>query len=150
MRPQLYANKGNAQFADTLSAAGPYLSGEYLGRGVARLDFDGDGRPDLAVVHQDRPVGLLHNETEGAGHAVVVELHGVASNRDAIGAKIVVMAGGKDYMLQVCGGDGFFSSNEKRQFIGVGAAEHVERFCVLLPVTPANRRAVHHILGNPE
>ena len=63
MRPLLLYNSGQATFSDASRACGPYFESEYLGRGVARLDWDRDGRPDLVVVHTDRPVALLRNET---------------------------------------------------------------------------------------
>lgn len=125
MPPQLFANRGDGRFLDVSEQSGPYFAGEYLGRGVARVDYDGDGRPDLAVVHQDRPVGLLHNETENAGHALVLDLYGRTSNRDAISAKIIVTTGDRVQTLQICGGDGFFSSNDKRQIVGLGSATEV-------------------------
>src|SRR5262249_13022065 len=86
MPPQLCYNLGGGRFCDVSRACGEFFCGQYLGRGVARLDCDRDGRPDLVVVHQDRPVALLMNETDLVGHRLVVELHGVQSNREAIGA----------------------------------------------------------------
>ena len=126
MAPQLFQNLGFGQFSDVSAATGSYFKGEYLGRGVARLDWNRDGLPDAVIVHQDRPVALLKNETTPAGHGLVVELHGVTSNRDAIGAKLRVTAGEREQVLEVCGGDGFFCSNERRQFIGLGNADLVQ------------------------
>jgi hypothetical protein len=120
MRPQLFFNLGAARFAEACGQIGQYFEGEYLGRGVARLDWNRDGRPDLAIVHQDRPAALLANETLETGSRVVLDLHGVHSNRDAIGARIALTVGGVTRTHEIVGGDGFFASNERRVIIGVG------------------------------
>jgi hypothetical protein len=64
MRPQLFYNRGDGRFQDISHASGEFFRGEYLGRGVARLDWNRDGRPDLVVVHQDRPAALLQNVSD--------------------------------------------------------------------------------------
>jgi hypothetical protein len=133
MRPQLFHNAGGATFIDVSRESGDYFTGEYLGRGVARLDWDRDGRADLAVVHQDRPVALLRNETDQTGNRLVLDLHGVESNRDAIGARIAVTSGGTTRVHEICGGDGFFASNERRVISGLGSATTIERLEVRWP-----------------
>ena len=42
----------------------------------------------------DRPVALLHNQTKTEGNGLQFELVGTASERDAIGAHVVVTSGG--------------------------------------------------------
>lgn len=128
MRPQLFSNRADGTFAEISSTAGDYFHGESLGRGVARLDWNRDGRPELVVVHQDRPVALLENRAAACGHRrIVLELRGVESNRDAIGARIRIRAGGRTQTLEICGGDGFFASNDRRQCAGVGTATRIDR-----------------------
>ena len=100
---------------------------------MARLDWNRDGRPDLAVVHQDRPAALLTNETLDPGGYLQVRLYGVESNRDAIGARLNVAAGGRTQTIEVCGGDGITCSNERVQVIGVGTAEEIDRLEILWP-----------------
>ena len=56
MRPQLFANQGNAEFVDVSGSAGEYFQRELLGRGLATGDFDRDGRID-AVVSQQIEIG---------------------------------------------------------------------------------------------
>lgn len=133
MPPQLFANLGGGQFADVSQTSGDFFRGEYLGRGAARLDWNRDGRPDLIVVHQDRPVALLTNSTDKAGHFVIIELHGVQSNRDAIGARLQVTADGRRQIIEVCGGDGYCATNERRQFIGLGHATLITELVVTWP-----------------
>ena len=126
MPPQLFRNSGDARFTDVSQDAGQYFQGKYLGRGVARIDWNRDGRIDLVVVHQDRPVALLSNESQDIGNRVIIELHGVMSNRDAIGARIVIQAGDFTKSIQICGGGGYLVSNDPRQVVGLGDAEKID------------------------
>jgi tetratricopeptide (TPR) repeat protein len=132
MPPQVFRNLGKGQFREVSGEAGEYFSGRYLGRGVARLDFNRDGRPDVVVVHQDAPTALLLNETEG-GNRLVLQLHGTIANRDAVGTRITVRTEGGTQQRELAGGDGFYASNERRQFIGLGQATRVERLEIHWP-----------------
>ena len=68
-----------------------------VGRGAALGDYDNDGRIDVVVVNiNDRPT-LLHNETTGGGHWATIRLVGTKSNRDGIGGRLYVTAGGGVY-----------------------------------------------------
>jgi tetratricopeptide (TPR) repeat protein len=133
MSPQLFYNMGRGRFSEISRECGDFFRGVYLGRGAARLDWNRDGLPDLVIVHHDRPVALLMNETERPGHRLVVELHGVVSNRDAIGARLRVTAGGQTQVLEVCGGDGYCATNERRQVIGTGSADEISLLQVNWP-----------------
>jgi tetratricopeptide (TPR) repeat protein len=125
MPPQFFYNRGNARFTDLSRECGVYFAGEYLGRGVSRVDWDRDGKPDLVIVHQDRPVAMLHNET-AAGHSVVIDLVGTASNREATNTRLIASAGGRSQVIEICGGDGYLSTNEKRQIIGIGDCAEID------------------------
>ena len=133
MPPQLFRNEGAGRFSDVSEQSGSYFGGANLGRGVARVDWNRDALPDLVVVHQDRPVALLKNETAVAGRSVVVELRGVDSNRDAIGTRLRATCGGRTQVLEVCGGDGFFASNDRRQIIGLGPADQIDELQITWP-----------------
>ena len=76
------------------SGAGPAWQVPRLGRGLAAADLDNDGRVDLLVLGQNQPMAYFRNKTDG-GHHLTIRLEGTASNRDAVGAKVVVTAGGK-------------------------------------------------------
>jgi tetratricopeptide (TPR) repeat protein len=133
MSPQLFRNLGEGRFADVSREGGAFFHGQYLGRGVARVDWDRDGKPDLVVGHLDRPAALLHNETESAGNSLSIELHGTAANRDALGARIRATVAGVTQVHEICGGDGYFASNERRQTIGLGTATRVELLEIIWP-----------------
>ena len=70
-----------------------YFDSAYLGRGLARLDFNRDGREDFAVSHLDSPVALVANETTEVGAFVSVRLIATSSARDAIGTRVRVDCG---------------------------------------------------------
>src|SRR3989442_1384894 len=57
------------------------------GRGLAIFDYARDGRLDLVVRNYRQPAELLHNQGP-ARHWLEVKLVGVASNRDAVGARL--------------------------------------------------------------
>ena len=64
-----------------------------VGRGLAAGDLDNDGKIDLLIVSQGEPLAYFHNGTAG-GHFLVLRLEGTRSNRDAVGARVVVTTGG--------------------------------------------------------
>ncbi len=133
MPPQLFWNRGNLRFVDVSARAGEFFQGEYLGRGLASLDWNRDGRTDVVIVHQDRPAALLRNDTSPHGNALVLELHGRSSNRDAIGAKIKFSTGGRSSVREVSGGDGFFATNERRLTLGIGSKERIDSLEITWP-----------------
>lgn len=134
MRPQLFRNGGAARFAELPAGSlGEWFQGEYLGRGLARLDWNGDGLEDFAVSDLEGPAALVANRTEGAGRFVAVRLAGVESARDAIGAAVTVRAGGKTRARQLTAGDGYQASNERKLVYGLGAGDRVEELTVRWP-----------------
>ncbi len=56
-------------------------------------DFDGDGRMDRAVVHDDGSVHMMLNRTAGKDHWLRVKLEGVRNPKLAHGAEVEVKAG---------------------------------------------------------
>jgi hypothetical protein len=93
-----------------------------LGRALARLDWNRDGREDFCVTHVDEPVSLLENQTRPTGHFLSVRLIGVTGARDAVGARLQLSVGDRTWHRQLTAGDGFQASNERRILFGVGAA----------------------------
>ena len=52
---------------------------------------------------------------------------GTKSNRDAIGTRVVLTAGGQSYMREVNGGNGYSSQSTTRLHFGVGSASSIDR-----------------------
>ncbi len=59
----------------------------------AAVDFDGDGKTDVAAVEHDGSLVLLHNETETTNGWLRVSLTGVKNVKLAFGSKVEVKAG---------------------------------------------------------
>ncbi|HVV99420.1 MAG TPA: CRTAC1 family protein, partial [Planctomycetaceae bacterium] len=127
MSPQYYRNRGAGRFDEASSQVlGPYFAGAYLGRALAKLDWNADGLADFVVTHVDRPPALLTNRTERIGKYIALELRGVAGERDAIGATVRVRVGGREWLQQVTAGDGFECTNQRRLIFGLGDAGSVD------------------------
>jgi hypothetical protein len=135
MRPQYFRHTGRGhQFEEVHDVSlGEYFQGEYLGRSLARVDWNRDGREDFAVMHLDAPVALLTNETENTGHYLKISLRGIASARDAIGTTVVAKYAGKTRIRQLTAGDGYQASNERVLIFGLGDAEHVDELSIRWP-----------------
>lgn len=114
MQPQFFRNLGNVRFAELPPAElGPWFQRPTLGRGLARLDWNRDGRMDFAVAHHEHPFGLLTNTTVVQNETLVVVLRGVQSCRDAIGAVVEVQTADRTIARQLVAGDGYQVSNER-------------------------------------
>jgi len=134
MPPQYYRNVGAGYFQELPGAdIGPYFQRKLLGRGLARLDWNGDGREDFAVSHLDAPVALLENRTTPCGHFLAVELRGTQSARDAIGARVLLQAGGRRWSKQLTAGDGYMASNQRLLTFGLGAVTQADRLEIVWP-----------------
>jgi hypothetical protein len=83
----VFRNEGLGKLSETkLPAIGDALA-------IAAVDFDNDGRTDLAVIQRDGSLNLLRNETETANGWLRASLLGVKNLKLAYGAKIEVKAG---------------------------------------------------------
>jgi hypothetical protein len=93
---------------------------------------DNDGDLDLLVTNNGRPPELLRNGTRG-GHAIELRLIGTAGNRDALGARVAVTAGGRTQVREVKSGSSYLGQNDLRVHVGIGAATAVERIDIRWP-----------------
>jgi len=134
MRPQFFRNAGAGRFVELKgAAAGEFFQGEYLGRGLARLDWNRDGCPDFVAQQLEMPAVLVTNRTLRPGHFLTVKLTATTLARDATGATVSVTAGGQTQIAQLVAGDGYMASNERQLFFGVGVAAAIERLDVAWP-----------------
>jgi tetratricopeptide (TPR) repeat protein len=133
MSPQLFLNGRDGTFVDVSDDVGPFFEGKFLGRAAARIDFNRDGLPDVVVVHQDRPVGLLQNQSETTNRSLTLKLHGTSSNRDAVGAKITATVADRKMFRELVAGDGYFCRNQREIILGTGSAKTISLLEITWP-----------------
>lgn len=132
------------------AAAGPDLFRPLVGRGSAYADIDGDGDLDVALTANGGPARLLRNDGDGSNHSIRLRLRGKASNRDAIGAKVVVKVGDHRQHRQLFPAMGYLSSVELPMTFGLGPAGKADAVTITWPSgkstelrdVPAGREAV--------
>ena len=76
---------------------------------------------------------LLHNVSTNAGHWVAIKLKGTKSNRDGIGARVEVHAGGKSWTAERVAGSGYLSQDDDRMHFGLGAGTTIDKLIVHWP-----------------
>jgi enediyne biosynthesis protein E4 len=122
----LYHNNGDGKFTDISRSAGPGITKASSSRGLAVGDLWNDGRMSAVVSNMNAPPSLLINQVRTANHWVALRTIGTKSNRDGIGARIRVRAGGRTLIDEVRSGSSFDSNNDMRVHFGLGAAAKID------------------------
>jgi len=122
----LYHNQGNGKFEDISETSGPGIMTARSSRGLAVGDLWNDGRMSAVVSNMNEPLSLLVNQVKSGNHWIGIKTVGTKSNRDGIGAKIRVQAGGRAHVDEVRSGSSFDSNNDMRVHFGLGGAAKVE------------------------
>ena len=134
MPPQYFRNRGDGRFEELPAALlGPFFEQRLLGRGMARLDWNRDGRDDFAVSHINASASLVTNVSPSPGNFLSVRLVSVTGDRDAFGSAVTVASGNAEWTQQLTAGDGYQASNERRLLFGLGNAEHVDILTIRWP-----------------
>ncbi len=118
-RNLIFKNRGNSTFREVTDEVIDFSNSE-MTRGVAVIDFDRSGTPDLIYSNIDgSPSQLIQNRSSG-NNWVRVDLEGVQSNRDAIGAKVTLnRQDGLQQIQTVKAGNSYVSSGSKSLFFGL-------------------------------
>ena len=126
-RNVLLMNIGSGRFIDVSATCGDGLAVKLCSRGAAFDDLDNDGRVDAVILNSRREPTILRNETETANHWIQVELKGVGSDRDGVGAHVEVAAGDLVQVAEVHSGRGYQSHYGSLLHFGLGKHERVDR-----------------------
>lgn len=121
---RLFIKQGD-QYLDIAQQAG--LTDLYDGRGLCLADYDNDGLPELFVANQGQPFLLYKNQPQLRNHWIGLRLIGTGrSNRDAIGARVTLTAGGRRWVKWVDPGNGFASQSDRRLVFGLGQIKQID------------------------
>jgi tetratricopeptide (TPR) repeat protein len=119
MLPQCFVNTdGNFRLipGDDL---GDFFARKTLGRGLAALDWNADGRIDFVANHLDRPAVLVENITKSGSSWVQLILVGTSCERSAVGASVTVHAGDRNVKKWHVSGAGYSSHDESMLHVGL-------------------------------
>ena len=134
--PHLFRNRGDGGF-DEVTTASPDLAQPMVARGAAFGDMDGDGDPDLAVSGNGGPARIFRNDGGERNGWVGFRLRGGNSNRDGIGAKIILAiedAGmTRSETRVVKSATGYASQNQLEVVFGLGSGGRAVSAEVLWP-----------------
>jgi enediyne biosynthesis protein E4 len=131
-KAQLFRNN-QGRYEEYTAEAGEAFAVDYVGRSTALGDYDADGDLDLLLTQSGREAVLLRNDGGNRGNWLQIELQGVHSNRDGVGAKVHVRMDSLRITREVKAGSGYQSSSQKALFFGLGVSERVESIEVSWP-----------------
>ncbi len=126
-----YWGQGDGSFALDVYTAG--LEAVTNGWGVAASDYDNDGDTDWGT-----SLGLYQNVLEDTekGHWVSVKAVGDGiSNRQALGASVVVESGDQAWLRHVSGGNGQGCQDSSYLHFGLGEVLTIDRITVNFPAS---------------
>lgn len=92
-------------------------------RGLVAADLDGDGRVDVAAQNQRSRPTLLRNDSQNQHGYLSLRLVGGQSNRDAIGARVVIQQGDFRATSQVICGHSYQSDSGRHLHFGLPSAQ---------------------------
>jgi thioredoxin-like negative regulator of GroEL len=133
MTAQLFLGGEPARLIDVTQRAGPPFQRLHVGRGLAVGDLDNDGRLDALMAAHNEPLVVFQNRTEPRGHFVTFRLEGTSSNRDGVGARVTIQAGGRRQVAERFGGGSYASAGDPRLHFGLEPSQIVELVQVRWP-----------------
>ena len=147
---QMFRNQGDGTFQEVSPHAGAYFQSPAVSRGALFGDYDNDGDVDMLVTQSNGPVTLLRNETKAQHNWMRIKTVGVISNREGIGTRVAITAGGHTQVREINPGASYLSSHDARLHFGLGTNTKVDRLEVrwqsgvvqVFENLPANREHV--------
>jgi hypothetical protein len=133
----LFHNDGKLRFRDVASEWG--LTDKSFTNGTAYADFDSDGDLDLVMNNINDAAFIYRNHTmettddSATHHFLRINLTGKAGNREGLGAKIAVWAGGQLHYVEHTRQRGYQSSVESTLHLGLGKARLIDSLRIWWP-----------------
>lgn len=129
----VFRNVAGKNFVALTNEAGFGATEPKRHRGSAYGDFNHDGKLDLVVSALGAPAEIWMNDSPNANHWIELALEGTRSNRDGIGAKVKVVAGGQTQFNQYSTAAGYASSSAGPMHFGIGSAKKIDEIEIRWP-----------------
>lgn len=134
-RNACYRNNGDGKFTDIAFVSGLNFPAD--GRAFAAIDIDRDGDLDLILKSRTAPqVRIMRNDWgahSGAGRTIEIELLGVESNRDAIGAQAALATAKRRLLRTVRAESGYLAQPSRRLHFALDFGEQPETLEIRWP-----------------
>ncbi len=144
-RPQLFLGTGDGRFVEHEPPPDSPLAKQYVARGAATGDYDGDGDLDILLTENGGPVHLWRNDQIPANadtsHYLHVKLSGTEKNTAAIGARVIVCVHGKSQEQTVKTGASYLSNMDYTLTFGLGPTSRIDSLFVHWPSGTTERYA---------
>jgi len=136
--PQLFWNAGlenatNEFLKCSEEETGPDLQVPMVGRGSSYADIDGDGDLDLLISGCGQKPRLLRNDQETKNNWVRLKLVGKRSNKNALGATVVLSANDVTQRRMVSTTRSYLSQVELPLTFGLGASTKIDKVSIVWP-----------------
>ena len=128
----LYLNTGKDRFVNVAGAAN--MDDPSDSRALGLTDWDQDGDMDLWFANRTGPrIRLQRNDLPTNERFISVHLRGSTTNRDAIGARVTVMVGGRSLVKTLRAGEGYLAQSSKTIHFGLPNTEAIKAVSVRWP-----------------
>lgn len=145
-----YLYKGNSSLRFTNVATTNGLNDSLISNGAAYADLDNDGDLDLIINCTDSVAFVYRNmtiEDGAAGHNYLrLRTKGIVGNRQGVGTRFDVYAGGKHVVRELQLGRGYHSTSDPVMHAGIGSATKADSIVVHWP--DGKRNVLRNVLAN--
>ncbi len=129
--PYFYKGDGKIHFTDVSESWGTASMKGYF-NGASYADLDNDGNLDMVINSLNAPAVILKNKMP-AKNSIDIVFNGNDKNRNGIGAKAWVFAGGKMQYQQLMTTRGFQSSCDTRLHFGMDSLRNIDSILIVWP-----------------